>query len=385
MERNHDLADPTSMPSEELTLPSEELTLRRNAEFVRRILESNQDCIKVLDIDGHLLYMNHNGQKLMEIDQFDQQVKRKPWLVFWQGADRAAAAQAFEQARAGGTGTFQGYCATAKGTPKWWEVVVTPMLGEDQRVQEILSVSRDITARKQAELALQERNEELDQFAHVVSHDLKAPLRGIAHLATFLEEDLEGRLDDNTRHQLDLLRQRVTRMDSLIEGLLTLSRIGQQELDWETVELAALIAEIVDSLAIAPEFTVRYDNLPAKVLAKRLLLSQVLANLLSNAVKHHDATAGQIEIQVSQAESALQFTVTDDGPGVPEHSRDRIFGIFNTLNPDKHNTGVGLAIVKKIIIREGGNIRLEANHPRGCKFTFTLPLTSPVARQSASS
>jgi len=129
--------------------------LRQREEFLQRIIKSSPDCIKVLDLEGRLLYMSAGGQSLLEIDDLSS-VMNSQWVDFWQETYNQAARCAVETAKAGGIGKFQGYCPTAKGTPKWWEVVVTPLLDAEGKPEKLLSVSRDITERKQAEEALQE-------------------------------------------------------------------------------------------------------------------------------------------------------------------------------------------------------------------------------------
>ena len=349
-----------------------ELKLQRSVEFVRRIMESSQDCIKVLDLDARLLYMNDGGQQIMEIDDF-KQVQYAPWLNFWMDCDRQAAEQAFATAKAGKVGRFDGYCATAKGMPKWWEVIVTPMLDEDGKVREILSVSRDITVRKTAEEALQQRNQELDRFTYVVTHDLKAPLRGISNLAAWITEDAGDRLGAESQKHLKMMQQRVQRMNALIDGLLRFSRVGRENLPTELIELAALLQETIDSLSPPAGFAINYTGSISKVVTKRLFLSQVLSNLISNAIKHHDRDLGKIEISVEDYDTHYQFAIADDGPGIERSDRERIFQIFQTLKnkTSTTNTGIGLALVRKIIEEEDGKLWLEENTPRGCKFCFT--------------
>ncbi len=221
--------------------------LHRSEEFTRRILESNLDRIAVLDSQGRLLYMNSGGQAMMEIDDFAT-VADTHWLEFWQGSDADSAAGALAIAKAGGVGKFDGYCATAKGTPKWWEVVITPIPDVGDDVGQILAVARDITERKQLELInqaqtvelqqlnhslmlaqqqLSERNEELDRFGFIVAHDLKAPLRAISNLSEWIEEDLSERILEDDRPKFQLLRQRVKRLDTLVDRLLNHSRLGR--------------------------------------------------------------------------------------------------------------------------------------------------------------
>ncbi|MBD0327981.1 MAG: PAS domain S-box protein, partial [Pyrinomonadaceae bacterium] len=132
--------------------------LRRNEEFLRQIIRSSTDCIKVLDLEGRLLYMSAGGQSLLEIDNLSSVINSQ-WVDFWQETYNQAARSAVETAKAGGTGKFQGYCPTAKGTPKWWEVVVTPLVDAEGKPEKLLSVSRDITDRKRAEEVLRESNQ----------------------------------------------------------------------------------------------------------------------------------------------------------------------------------------------------------------------------------
>lgn len=352
--------------------------LLKNAEFIQRVLESSQDCIKVLDLDGRLMYMNDGGQKVMEIDDFLGTVKGVPWLEFWGGEAREAAQSAFNEARQGRAGQFDGFCATAKGSPRWWEVAVTPIFNEQHDVTEILSVSRDITARKNAELALKARNQELDRFASVVSHDLKAPLRGVCSLTEWIVEDLDPTtVSSEVQESLTLLQNRVQRMSHLVDGLLQVARTGRSEVPAESVDVAELLSEVLEAIALPKTFKIIHATaLPTKLVARRLLLTQVFSNCLSNAHKHHDKESGQIEISAQEKGSHYEFSIADDGPGIPEEMRDRVFKMFQTLGPDSTsttNTGIGLALIEKIITAEGGKLWLEPHTPRGCKFCFTWP------------
>ena len=351
-------------------------SLRRNIEFVQRVLEHNQDCIKVLDLEGRLLYMNSGGQRLMEIDDFDSGPKHAIWVDFWQGEAHDAAKAAFKAALDGETGRFDGICATAKGTLKWWEVVVTPMFNEDGEVQEILSASRDITRRKKAELALQAQNKELDQFASVVSHDLKAPLRGISKLCEWITEDISDDIPEETQQHLMLMQQRVGRMYELVDGLLQYARTGREQVDQETVQLPDLIHEVLDSISPPETFCINCEATALSLVTKRLLLTQVFSNLLSNAVKHHHKSDGKIQVSWKEQDTHYEFAIADDGPGIPEKDRDRVFDLFQTGLPGDgttNNTGIGLPLIKKIVETEGGRFWLDESVKTGCTFRFTWP------------
>jgi signal transduction histidine kinase len=242
----------------------------------------------------------------------------------------------------------------------------------EERAQELANLN---TMLSQTTALLQRRNEELDQFAYVASHDLKAPLRAIANLSEWLEEDLEGQLPAENRHQLLLLRGRVRRMEALIEGLLEYSRIGRQQLPVEAVNVGELIRDIIDSLAPPPEFQILLaPNLPV-LHTERMPLRQVFANLIGNSIKHHHRQDGCVQISVSDRGDYFEFAVTDDGPGIEPQYHEKVFTIFQTLTArdTKESTGIGLSIVRKILQSAGNTIVLESDRGQGSTFRFTWP------------
>lgn len=222
---------------------------------------------------------------------------------------------------------------------------------------------------------LEKRNQELDQFAYIVSHDLKAPLRAIANLSSWMEEDLEGKLDPDTQHQMDLLRGRVHRMEALINGILEYSRVGRLRSQIETVNVETLLQEIIESLSVPDELTIEIVTPMPTLETESLPLQQILTNLISNAIKHHNRSDGKITITATELDTAYQFTITDDGPGIDPKFHEKIFVIFQTLQARDvvENTGVGLAIIKKILDDKGGTIKVESELGNGTTFSFTWP------------
>jgi signal transduction histidine kinase len=222
---------------------------------------------------------------------------------------------------------------------------------------------------------LERKNQELDRFAYVVSHDLKAPLRGIENASSWIEEDFGDKLPAKVKEYLSMMRGRVRRMENLIGGILELSRIGKGKKRVEKVNLKHLVKEIVEMISPGPamQITIQAD-LPT-IHTERIPLQQILTNLISNAVKYHNRENGHISIRYRELEKHYEFTVSDDGPGIEPRYHEKIFIIFQTLQERDaiESTGVGLAIVKKILEDKKCSIQVVSDVGKGAAFTFTWP------------
>ena len=230
---------------------------------------------------------------------------------------------------------------------------------------------------------LERSNKDLDQFAYVASHDLKAPLRGIANLSSWIEEDLAPVMTDDTREQMTLMRGRVHRMEALIDGVLQYSRAGRVRAAPEPIDTGALVDDVVELLAppAGTEITVA-DGMP-QVLAERVPLQQVFLNLIGNAIKYGRRSDGPVQVRVSWAEEEVdpdaprlyRFSVADNGPGIAPQYHERVFGIFQTLQSrdEVEGTGIGLSVVKKIVEGQGGRVWVESAEGEGATFHFTWP------------
>ncbi|WP_299825055.1 CHASE3 domain-containing protein [uncultured Pontibacter sp.] len=222
---------------------------------------------------------------------------------------------------------------------------------------------------------LDRKNKELDQFAYVVSHDLKAPLRGIEVASRWVEEDMGTQLPANVQEYLMMMRVRVHRMENLINGILALTRIGRTEQVEESVDVNELLVEVVDMLAPPRNFVINVqEDLPV-LRTIRIQLHQVFSNLIGNAIKYHNRENGIIDVRHHETDTHHVFSVSDDGPGIDPDYHERIFVIFQTLQERDavESTGVGLAIVKKIVEWQGCTIWLDSKPGHGSTFTFTWP------------
>ncbi len=252
----------------------------------------------------------------------------------------------------------------------------------DDRIVGRVWTFRDITERvkaaeRQTQLLgqLEKTNQELQDFAYIVSHDLKAPLRGVKTLAGWIAADCADKLSDDGKEQFSLLLGRVDRMHDLIQGILQYSRIGRVKEEPVPVNLDDLVPEIIDILAPPENIEIAvHDHLPT-VLCEPTMTGQVFQNLLSNAIKYMDKPQGRISVHCVEQGDFWRFSVADNGPGIERKHFEKIFQMFQTLSPRDtfESTGVGLTVVKKIVENQGGAIWVESEVGQGSTFSFTLP------------
>jgi PAS domain S-box-containing protein len=220
---------------------------------------------------------------------------------------------------------------------------------------------------------LRKSNQELEQFAYIASHDLKAPLRAIANLSEWIEEDLADKLDEESKRNMNLLRGRVHRLENLINGLLAYSRVGKTKSDIQSVDLKVMLAEIIDLLDVPQNFQIEIQGEMPTFVTQETPLRQVFSNLIANAIQHSHSEKGKITISALEQENNYLFSVADNGKGIDPKYHDRIFTIFQTLEArdTKESTGIGLAIVKKAVENQGGTIQVKSQLGLGTTFIFT--------------
>ncbi len=293
-------------------------------------------------------------------------------------------ARELEMAFAGAEMRFEHRLGRRDGGGRDLEAVYRPYRALDGTVLGVVTLLTDITDRKtmdrrlaQKTLDLMRSNEELEQFAYVASHDLKAPLRGIENLVSWIEEDLEGALAGDTRANMALLKSRVRRLETLLDDLLAYSRAGRTTEENDLVDTHALVGDLAMLLAPPDGFTIAADPSLPTLAAPRAPLTQIFQNLIGNALKHHDRPAeGHVRVDAETRSDGVEFRVSDDGAGIPEKFHDRVFGMFQTLRPrdEVEGSGMGLAVVKKLVERRGGRIWLTGGRDdRGLSVHFLWP------------
>jgi len=224
-------------------------------------------------------------------------------------------------------------------------------------------------------LLLEKTNRELDQFVYVASHDLKAPLRGVETLAALITKAVGESLPENKKDLINLMRSRIKRMERLLDDLLIYSRVGRIPTAREHVDCNALVNDIAALLSPPKDFVILPENLPS-FSTYRTPLEQVLRNLIGNAVKHHNRPNGRVIVKAKEVDGFYEFSVSDDGMGIPPEFHEKIFQMFQTLRPrdEVEGSGMGLALVKKIIDELRGTVWVHSSPGHGSIFYFTWPM-----------
>jgi two-component system sensor kinase FixL len=265
-----------------------------------------------------------------------------------------------------------------KKVPILKTVTPTSWQGHSYFIESFIDISALKEAQKrQGELLeqVEKTNQELKDFAYIVSHDLKAPLRGINTLATWISTDYAHKFDQEGKEQMDLLVKRVGRMHNLIEGVLQYSRIGRIDGEQVQVNLNGLVPEVIDMVSPPENIKITIENELPVITCENTRIIQIFQNLLSNAIKYMDKADGRIKIGCVEEDGYWIFSVSDNGPGINEKYFEKIFQIFQTLLPkdEYESTGVGLTVTKKIVELHGGRIWVESNPGQGSTFFFSLP------------
>lgn len=268
---------------------------------------------------------------------------------------------------------------TKKGEIRNWLISGAPNYDVNGKVVGSIGIHLDITEQKKLEekqkellLDLEKRNEQLNDYAHIVSHDLKSPLRNISALLTWTKEDFKEKLGPDSLTNLDLMESKVEKMDHLIENILKYSSIDGSQLTNHELDSHQLVEDIISMIYIPDHIEVKIkDKLPV-VYADTTRMQQLFQNLISNAVNYIDKEKGLVEIGVQEEKTHYVFCIKDNGCGIPKEYHEKIFKIFSSATNDKNSTGIGLSIVKKIIDLYDGRIWLESEPGKGTTFYFSL-------------
>ncbi|MFH2001847.1 MAG: ATP-binding protein [Planctomycetota bacterium] len=281
---------------------------------------------------------------------------------------------------------------SASGESKWvWEQSVG-IFSDDEGLIALEGFIHDISERKKTEVSLQTTltelaasREDMERFAYIASHDLRAPLRAIQNLTQWIEEDLGEHINQETSRNMILLKKRVMRMEKMIDDILEYSRAGKESMEPELVNVNEMVHDIIELLNPPQGFTFNVSKEMPVFRTARIPLRQSLFNLIDNAIKHHHKRQGKVEITFEEEEAFYTFAVVDDGPGIEESQHELVFGMFKTLQSRDitEGSGVGLALVRRILDRSGGRIRLLSSPGQGSTFEIRWPKAWQAERADA--
>jgi two-component system sensor kinase FixL len=363
-------------------LKQAEQNIKESLSLLEATLESTADGILVVDRDGKIKSFNKRFKKLWQIPdavlesrnddealQFVLDQLKNPEAFL------AKVRELYQQPEAESSDVLEFKDGRIIERYSKAQLIGDQIVG---RVWSFRDVTRVRQAQQKQETLLRrvaEINEELTHFAYVVSHDLKAPLRGIKLITEWLCSDYGDKLGPEAKEQMDLLQSRVARMHNLIEGVLQYSRVGRIKEDMAEVDLDKLIPVILDAIAPPQHITITVEGHLPTITCEKTRVTQVFQNLLTNAVKFMDKPKGEIQVGCVDDGDFWKFNVTDNGPGIEERHFERIFKIFQTLAPrdEFESTGVGLTLVKKIVEMYGGRVWVESVVGQGSTFFFTFP------------
>jgi len=347
----------------------------------RTLVQNTTDIISVIKQDGTITYESPSFYRLMGYSE-EEGIGMNAFALI-HPEDLENVIQEFTKlVENSDTPTSVSYRLRKKDGTYIYLESVGVNLSDDKLIQGFVINSRDVTERLNQQNQLREYasnlekiNKELDQFAYIVSHDLKAPLRAINNLSEWIEEDLDSIMQDDTRKNFGMLKGRISRMELLINGILQYSRAGRMKAEHVDLELNSFLNDLVNHLDPPASFKVHVqENMPTLSIEK-IAIEQIFSNFISNAIKYNSNPNPEVWITHEDHGDKHHFAVTDNGPGIPEEFSEKVFVIFQTLQARDviESTGVGLAIVKKIVEEKGGTVWVQNLPPKGASFQFTIP------------
>ncbi len=293
--------------------------------------------------------------------------------------DHAIIARQVAERKEGKTDSYELRIKKKDGEIRHWLISGAPNFDLNGNVTGAIGINFDITDIKQLEAQkekllyeLERSNDELHEYAHIVSHDLKSPLRSINALVSWLKQDNLDNLNDTSLQNIKLIEHTVEKMDQLITDVLEYSSIGASSNENTQVNLDKIINELILIMFKPEHIKIEIINTLPIVKGDQTKLKQLFQNLISNAIKFIDKEEGVIKIDVKEYNTHYEFSIEDNGIGIETKHHDKIFKVFQSLNKSKDSSGIGLSIVKKIVNSHQGEIWLKSTPSVGTTFFFTL-------------
>ncbi len=348
-----------------------------------RLFERSADCIKIIDLDGRLRELNPGAVQALELEDVST-LLGLPWASLWPSESQGIVAQSLASAVAGDRSQFGAFCPTAKGTPRWWDVVVYPVRNAQGDVCEIMAISRDVTELCLAREALREAARQKDEFLLLLAHELRNPLSAAGMAASILETQPIDAI--RVRQCAQVVTRQISHMSTLIEDLIDLARVARGEvmLKLAALDMRTIVSDVVEQLQPLIQskrhtLSVDLDTGACMVHGDRVRLVQALGNLLANAARY-TPEAGQIQIMLQRRHDEVHLTVRDNGIGITAGDMSGIFDRYTQVDrsSDRKDSGLGLglSLVSKLAELHGGRVTaVSEGESKGSAFTLILPVT----------
>jgi PAS domain S-box-containing protein len=358
-----------------------QLALEERETRFRNLVQNSSDITTILNDEGLISYESPIFYRLFGFTE--EQILGKHLVDLIHSDDKNAFNEFISKLKVSEkeTHTILFRMPTKSGDWIYLEAIGNNLFSEPS-IAGIVINSRDVTERVESDQQLKEYannlekiNKELDQFAYIVSHDLKAPLRAINNLADWIAEDLESVMEDDTKKNLSLMKGRISRMEALINGILQYSRAGRMKAESVEIPINDFVNDIILNLAPPENFVVHIQENMPMVKTEKIAFEQVFSNFISNAIKYNSNPEPEVFVGYEDRNDLHCFFVKDNGPGISQEFHTKVFAIFQTLQArdSVESTGVGLAIVKKIVEENGGEAWVESSIGEGATFFFTIP------------
>lgn len=343
------------------------------------IAEKNTNAVIICDKVGKIEWVNTS---FLEMSGFpmEEVLGRKPGQLL-QGPETSSDTIEYmkTQIRTGLPFNCEIINYSKTGQKYWVRIQGQALYNKDNEIIKFFAIEEDITKKKEMEQqreflldSLEKSNKELEDYASIVSHDLKSPLRSIHSLIAFIKEDNVNELNSQTLEYLGMMENKVEKMDHLIEGILTYTKIDKTEITLENVNTQEIVQNIINMIHIPSHISVQIKcDLPI-IKADRYRIQQLFQNIISNAVNYIDKPTGLVEVDCKSLPTHYLFSIQDNGPGIADENKEKIFKIFQSLQSSDHSTGLGLSIVKKIIDLYQGQIWIESKVGQGATFFVKL-------------
>ncbi|WP_298327594.1 PAS domain S-box protein [uncultured Dokdonia sp.] len=341
------------------------------------IANMNLGLIEV-NLDDEILMINNSFEAMSGYTEAEL-LGKKGMEVLLTNEARSLLEQENKNRLKGKSNSYEVEAITKSGEIRHWLISGAPNYNLNGKVIGSIGVHLDITELKSLELQkenllkkLEKSNDELQEYAHVVSHDLKSPLRSINALVNWIKDDNADSLTKDTVEHLGMIETTLEKMEQLISDVLEYSSVGSDNSVSEVVDLQEVLADIETLLHCPEHIKINIQQALPSINADKVKIQQLFQNLMSNSIRYCDKEEGLIEVGFTENKTHYTFTVKDNGIGIPKEYHDKIFKIFQSLNNHKDSTGIGLSIVKKIVDLYKGSIWLESTVGEGTTFFFTL-------------